>query len=166
MRLDIGSAWSPDPHADVRVDIEGDSEEWNTSQWDEGIKAYVKVPGNPVDVIADAHALPFRDGVFDSARAGLIFFWWTGTDAIDEAFRVLKIGCVIDAVVREGDFQKLQEYIAPIAIIVDSKPEWDGVCHQVKKIRAFEGQLTADFPRRQIFISDDEDGEMVVLESV
>ena len=88
MKLDIGSAEGAVP-ADVHLDYSMKYIAYTEEEL--GFK--------PVDILADAHYLPFRDEVFDEARAGSILIVYTGTDAIDEAFRVLKKHGKLEAVI-------------------------------------------------------------------
>ena len=80
MKLDIGSAEGPMPADYIHLDIQR-----------EYVYATAEELGyKPVDIIADAHYLPFRDGVFDEVYSGNCVLVYTGKRAFDEAVRVLK----------------------------------------------------------------------------
>ena len=89
MKLDIGSAEGP-VEADVHLDYSMDYLPYTEEEL--GFK--------PVDILADAHRLPFRNNLFDEVRAGSILIVYTGTDAVDEAFRVLKQNGKLEAVLQ------------------------------------------------------------------
>ena len=108
MKLDIGSAEGPVP-ADVHLDYSMDYLPYTEEEL--GFK--------PVDILADAHYLPFRDEVFDEARAGSILIVYTGTDAIDEAFRVLKKHGKLEAVLQLPCIVTFLNFTTTLGVVSD-----------------------------------------------
>jgi len=80
LKLDIGSDEGPAGQEYIKLDIKHDrirDEEY-------GFRT--------VDIIADAHRLPFRDNIFDEVWSGSCIFVYTDERALREAVRVLKPG--------------------------------------------------------------------------
>ncbi|MHA1614811.1 MAG: methyltransferase domain-containing protein [Candidatus Thorarchaeota archaeon] len=85
MKLDVGSAECPMVPYDewIHVDV-----------YDSGLASDFGLK-RVVDVIADAHYLPFRDSVFDEVFSGATVLTYTGTKAVSEIVRVTKPNGII-----------------------------------------------------------------------
>lgn len=79
MKLDIGSAEGPDDSADIHLDYT------TKSGFTKQMLGY-----RPIDIVADAHYLPFRNNVFDEVFAGRVLLGCTGRRALKETIRVTK----------------------------------------------------------------------------
>ena len=116
MKLDIGSAEGAVP-ADVHLDYSMKYIAYTEEEL--GFK--------PVDILADAHYLPFRDECFDEVHSGDTLLAYTGTQAVDEAVRVTKQGAVLDIRTHFPYVTTLIDILIRNTVVTDIKPNfWDG----------------------------------------
>ena len=83
MKLDIGSESYISEDADIGLDIIAETVGMNVYE-------------GRVDIMADAHHLPFRDEVFDEVFSGQCIGVYTAEQSVRESVRVLKTGCEVE----------------------------------------------------------------------
>jgi len=97
LQLEIGTNEGKYLHDAIGVDIELTPDYWGEESM-----------GGAVDIQCDAHFLPFRNEIFDEVLAGRVLIVYTGTDAVDEAIRVLKPKAAITTIIQ---FEYMTTYI-------------------------------------------------------
>jgi len=100
IKLDIGSAGCPKSKDYIHIDI---TKESPYTEEELGFK--------PVDIVADAHYLPIRSEVADEVWSGRCVCMFTGTQALREAFRVLKENKYLKITVTLEDLPATVRYI-------------------------------------------------------